>query len=371
MMHGIKESLANLRDRALIAELLEKISAQAKEPMRVMEVCGTHTMAIFRHGLRSLLPANIELISGPGCPVCVTAAGHIDSFIALANKPGVHITTFGDLYRVPGSAIGQNNSLAQAAGNGARIDMVYSPMEALSIARANPDETVVFLGIGFETTTPTVAATILAAREDGIDNFMVYSVHKLMPPALIALFNEDMAIDGLLCPGHVSSIIGAVAYEPLAGRFGLPCVVAGFEAADILQALLMLLKQRHHRQAKVENAYTRVVSWEGNPRARAVVDKVFRPASALWRGLGEIPVSGLEIRPEYQQFDAISRLAVRPVEASEPPGCRCGEILKGLASPESCPLFGKRCTPVTPVGPCMVSSEGTCAAFYKFGITGA
>jgi hydrogenase expression/formation protein HypD len=367
-MTEIKDSLANLRDRELILQLLEKITTQAKEPLRIMEVCGTHTMAIFRHGLRSLLPNNIELVSGPGCPVCVTAASHIDSFITLANRPGIHIVTFGDLYRVPGSAR-QNSSLAQAAGNGARIDMVYSPMEALNIAKANPDETVVFLGIGFETTTPTVAATILAAQEAGIDNFVVYSVHKLMPPALTALFNEDMAIDGLLCPGHVSSIIGAEAYEPLVSRFGLPCVVAGFEAADILQALLMLLKQRNSGKAKVENAYTRVVSWAGNPRARAVVNKVFKPAPALWRGLGEIPASGLEIRPKYQQFDAKIRFDIRPVKASEPPGCRCGEILKGLKSPEDCPLFGKRCTPVTPVGPCMVSSEGTCAAFYRYGLS--
>ena len=365
-MAEIRESLGNMRDRGLIDELLGEITGRIKEPIRVMEVCGTHTMAIFRHGLRSMLPAKIELISGPGCPVCVTAAGQIDSFIDLAERPGIHLATFGDLYRVPGTAVVQSNSLAQAAANGAKIDMVYSPMEALAMAQANPDELVIFLGIGFETTTPTVAATILAAQEAGVGNFAVYSVHKLMPPALTALFDEDMAIDGLLCPGHVSAIIGAQAYEPLAARFGLPCVVGGFEAADILQALLMLIKQHESGVAKVENAYTRVVSWEGNVRARQVVDKVFRPGAAMWRGLGEIPASGLEIRPEYQQYDAESRLDLKQVEASEPPGCLCGAILKGLKSPKNCPLFGKRCTPVRPVGPCMVSSEGTCAAFYRY-----
>ncbi len=382
-MTKIKDSLSQLRNRELIDQLLDKITARTRqaEKIRIMEVCGTHTMAIFRHGLRSLLPENIELVSGPGCPVCVTAAGHIDSFIALAtvrpqshakdhgqtaNHPPIHLATFGDLYRVPGTS--QPRSLAQAAACGAKIEMVYSPMEALAMAQANPDELVIFLGIGFETTTPTIAATILAAEAAGVTNFAVYSVHKLMPPALTALFNEDMAIDGLLCPGHVSAIIGAHAYEPLAKNFKLPCVVAGFEAADILQALLMLIKQRYRGEFKVENAYTRVVSWQGNVQARAIVDKVFRPVSTLWRGLGEIPASGLEIKPPYKKFDAVSRLGLKPVKSSEPPGCLCGEILRGVKSPNNCPLFGKRCTPLNPVGPCMVSSEGTCAAFYKYAV---
>ncbi len=380
-MTEIKKSLSHLRDRKLIEQLLQKIHEHAKHPLRIMEVCGTHTTAIFQHGLCSLLPKNIELLSGPGCPVCVTAAGHIDSFISLAKLPDIHLTTFGDLYRVPGSPIPtipsskatdtinspKINSLAQATAYGAKISMVYSPMEALTLAQANPDELVVFLGIGFETTTPTVAATILAAHKLRINNFTVYSVHKLMPPALTTLFQEDIGIDGLLCPGHVSAIIGAKAYEPLAAQFKMPCVVGGFEAADILQALLMIIKQHNNGQALVENAYTRVVSQEGNIRARAVIDQVFMPTPTLWRGLGEIPASGLKIRPEYQQFDTEKRLNLAPVKAAEPPGCLCGQILKGLKSPKDCPLFGQRCTPVNPVGPCMVSSEGTCAAFYKYG----
>ena len=257
--------------------------------------------------------------------------------------------------------------MAQAAARGARVKMVYSPMEALTQAQGNQDALIVFLGVGFETTTPTVAATILAAEQAGLDNFAVFSTHKLMPPALTALFNEDMAIDGLLCPGHVSSIIGAQAYEPLASRFRLPCVVAGFEAADILQALLMLIKQEKAGESKVENAYTRVVSWEGNKRARAIIDRVFVAENTNWRGLGEIPASGLAIRPQYERFDAIKRLNLAPAPAIEPPGCLCGQILKGLNNPKDCPLFGKRCTPINPVGPCMVSSEGTCAAFYRYG----
>lgn len=361
-MTDIKENLAHLRDQELLNPLLAEIKRRATTPLRVMEVCGTHTMAIFRHGLRTLLPKNIELVSGPGCPVCVTAAGHIDSFIDLAEHPDVLLTTFGDLYRVPGS----KGSLAQAAARGARVEMVYSPMEALAKAKDNPDELVVFLGVGFETTTPTVAATILAAEQAGLDNFAVFSTHKLMPPALTALFKEDMAIDGLLCPGHVSSIIGAQAYEPLAAEFKLPCVVAGFEAADILQALLMLVKQQNAGQSRVANAYTRVVSWEGNKRARAAIEQVFMPEDTTWRGLGEIPDSGLAIRPAYERFDAVKRLNLVPTPSSEPPGCLCGQILKGLKAPKDCPLFGKRCTPVNPVGPCMVSSEGTCAAFHRY-----
>ena len=353
------------RDQSLAEPLLEELRNSVSRPFRVMEVCGTHTMSIFRSGLRSLLPDGIELISGPGCPVCVTSASHIDAILALAERDNCRIALFGDLFRVPGSS---GLSLANASAQGAKVDIVYSPMDSLDLARKHPDQEVIFLGVGFETTTPGVAATILAAHNSGIDNFSVYSTHKVMPPPLLALLNDpDLAIDGLLCPGHVSTIIGAGAYQPLVDQYGLACVVGGFEPADILQALILLARQIGAGEAKVENVYTRAVDWQGNARARQMVEKIFQPVDMEWRGLGEIPDSGLAIREEFGHFDAARRLAVTLVPAEEPKGCRCGEILKGKQQPPQCPLFGKGCTPGNPIGPCMVSSEGTCAAFYKYG----
>ncbi len=354
--------LEQLNDKSLCASLVEEINRCLSRPVRIMEVCGSHTMAIFRHGLRALLPEGLTLVSGPGCPVCVTSPGQIDSFIELAKMPGVILATFGDLYRVPGS----DGSLTQAAAQGAVIKIVYSPMEALSLARNEADKMVVFAGIGFETTTPVVAATIMTAAREKMNNFTVFSAHKLMPPALKALFQEDLSVDGLLCPGHVSAIIGTKPYEPLSTEFHLPCVVAGFEAVDILQALLMLVRQSEKSRAVVENAYSRVVKPEGNPQALTIMKQVFSPEDCQWRGLGQIPASGLRIRPQYDKFNAAVRLSVKVRDVAEPPGCLCGEVLKGLTSPTHCPLFAKRCTPMRPVGPCMVSSEGTCAAFYKF-----
>lgn len=354
--------LEQLNDGALCAALVKKISRRLSRPIRIMEVCGSHTMAIFRHGLRTLLPKDLTLVSGPGCPVCVTSPGQIDSFIELAAMPDVILTTFGDLYRVPGS----EGSLTQAAAQGAAVKIVYSPMEALKLARKQTDKMVVFAGIGFETTTPTVAATIMTAAREEINNFTVLSAHKLMPPALKALFHEDLAVDGLLCPGHVSAIIGIGPYEILTDEFHLPCVVAGFEAVDILQALFMLVRQSEEGRAVVENAYSRVVKAEGNPQALKIMDQVFSPEDCQWRGLGRIPASGLGIRPQYDKFNAAVRLGIKIRDAAEPPGCLCGEVIKGRISPSHCPLFARQCTPMRPVGPCMVSSEGTCAAFYKF-----
>jgi hydrogenase expression/formation protein HypD len=329
-----------------------------------MEVCGTHTMAISRHGLRSLLPENIELLSGPGCPVCVTSAAQVDAFVSLAHNSGVRVMTFGDLYRVPGSF----GSLAKAASLGAKVEIIYSPMDALERAKEKPDELVVFLGVGFETTIPAVAATVQAAQQQKVDNFTVFSAHKLMPPALDLLFSdESLNIDGLLCPGHVSVIIGAGAYQNFADKFHLPCAVAGFEPADILYGLVRLVRQNAVGLATVENCYKRVVTMEGNKWAQYMIDKVFMPVDTVWRGLGMIPGSGLAIRPEYAHYDAEKRLDIDVAGIDEPTDCPCGEILNGRKTPVECQFFGRECTPAEPIGPCMVSNEGICAAYFRYG----
>ncbi len=352
------------RDSRLAKPLLAQLQKSVTKPLRIMEVCGSHTMAIFRNGLRSILPSGFELISGPGCPVCVTSASHMDAFIGMADQPGVRVAIFGDLFRVPGT----NGSLAHASSRGAQVDIVYSPMDALDLAIENPKDHVVFLGVGFETTTPGIAATIMSAKTRNIPNFTVFSTHKVMPPPLIALLNDpELKIDGLLCPGHVSSIIGAGAYQPLVDKYGLACVVAGFETADLLNGLILLARQVGSGKVSVENTYPRAVSWEGNPRAQKMVYKIFEPADMEWRGLGVIPDSGLAIREEYEEFDAEKRFDITLPQVEEAKGCRCGEILKGIDTPPQCPLFDTRCTPANPIGPCMVSSEGTCAAYHKYG----
>ena len=352
------------RDSSLAKPLLAELAKAATTPLRVMEVCGSHTMAIFRNGIRSILPEGFELISGPGCPVCVTSAPHMDAFIGMADMPGVRVAIFGDLFRVPGS----NGSLANASSRGAKIDIVYSSMDALELAVNSPDEQVIFLGVGFETTTPGIAATIMAAHTRKVDNFMVFSTQKVMPPPLIALLNDpELQIDGLLCPGHVSSIIGANAYQPLVDEYKLACVVAGFETTDLLNGLILLARQIATGKRAVENTYPRAVSWEGNPRAQKMVETIFEPTDMEWRGLGVIPQSGLKIRAEYGHFDAEKRLNITLPKVEEAKGCMCGEILKGKSTPPQCPLFDKRCTPAKPIGPCMVSSEGTCSAYHKYG----
>ena len=356
--------LDEYRDASLAKPLVAELKRVATQPMRIMEVCGSHTMSIFRNGVRSILPEGMELLSGPGCPVCVTSAPHMDAFIAMADRPGVRVAIFGDLFRVPGSA----GSLAHASSRGAKIDIVYSPMDALDIAKNNPNELVVFLGVGFETTTPAIAATIMAAKMQNIPNFTVFSTQKTMPPPLIALLEDpELKIDGLLCPGHVAVITGPKPYEPLAKKYGLACAVAGFETADLLSGLISLAKQITRGEATVENCYNRAVSPDGNPRARAMVDTIFEPCDMHWRGLGVIPGSGLKIRNEYAHFDAEVRLHITLPDVKEPAGCMCGKILKGQAIPPECPLFNSRCTPGNPIGPCMVSSEGTCAAYHKYG----
>lgn len=356
--------LDEYRDSSLAMVLVEELKKSVTKPLRVMEICGSHTMAIFRNGLRTILPEGLELVSGPGCPVCVTSASHMDAFISMADQPGVRVTIFGDLFRVPGTT----TSLSEASSRGAKVDIVYSPMDALNLAEQNPDEMVVFLGVGFETTTPTIAATIMAAYQKKVKNFMVFSTQKTMPAPMHALLSDpNLKIDGLLCPGHVASIIGADAWKPLAEQYNLACVVGGFETADLIKSLTLLARQVSEGKYRVENVYPRAVAAEGNLRAQQMVEEIFEPADMDWRGLGMIPDSGLKIREKYSFFDAEKRLGITLAPAVEPKGCLCGDILKGINIPPHCPLFGKRCNPSHPIGPCMVSSEGTCAAYYKYG----
>lgn len=332
--------------------------------MTFMEVCGTHTMAIYQHGIRSLLPEQIRLISGPGCPVCVTPVGFVDQAVALARRPNTIIATFGDMVRVPGSS----SSLQHEQARGATIKIVYSPLDAVTLAEKNPDCDVVFLGVGFETTTPTVAGAVLLASRKNLKNFYVLCSHKTMPGPMAALAGDpELQVDGYLCPAHVSAIIGANAYQPLVDAYQVPCVVTGFEPLDVLQGVLMLARQVVNKKARVETQYRRVVKPEGNPKALALLHQVFEPCDTRWRGIGDIPESGLQLRSDYHRFDAAHQLPVEIEAAIEHQGCLCGEILKGKVGPNDCPLFRITCTPEDPVGACMVSSEGTCAAEYKYG----
>jgi hydrogenase expression/formation protein HypD len=350
-------------DPRIARSLVAQIESLAQKPLRLMEVCGTHTVAIFRHGIRTMLPTSITLLSGPGCPVCVTDQADIDAFVDLARRNDVIVATFGDLMRVPGSG----SSLQGQSAEGADVRVVYSPLDAVELARRTPDKQVVFLGVGFETTAPTIAAAIMAARQARLANFSVYSAHKTVPAALCALSaGGQLAIDGFLLPGHVSVIIGVEAYRPFFEQYRVPSVVAGFEPADILHAVLQLVRQIAAGRPALANAYTRVVSAQGNVTAKDLLDQVFVPDDARWRGIGMIAGSGLTLRPEYAAFDAVQRFGLNVVPVPEPIGCACGQILTGLKTPPECALFRTRCTPLNPVGPCMVSSEGTCAAYYRY-----
>jgi hydrogenase expression/formation protein HypD len=329
-----------------------------------MEFCGGHTHAILRYGIPTLLPPTVELRSGPGCPVCVTASEDLDHAIALAQVPEVVLTTFGDMIRVPGS----RTSLAQAKAGGADVRVVYSPLDALQLARKNAGRPVVFLGVGFETTAPMVASAVLAAEAEGLENFFVYSTHKLTPPATRAILDAgEVALDGIIGPGHVTTIVGTDAWQFLSQEYGVPCAIAGFEPLDILGAILTLVDMVEQGQVGVSNTYARSVRAEGNAAAQGAMARVFEPADTLWRGFGTIPASGLALREEYARFDAARVFPVEVEPAREPPGCRCGEVLRGVLLPTGCPLFGRACTPQRPVGPCMVSAEGACAAYYQYG----
>ena len=351
------------KDPGLAKGLVGSIAAWAPERATIMEVCGTHTVAIARNGIRALMPEGVRLASGPGCPVCVTSNHDIDKVIALARIPGVIITTFGDMTRVPGST---SSLLAeQAAGRDVRI--VYSPLDALRIAQENPQREVVFVGVGFETTTPLVAMAVKRARAAGLANFSVYGAHKNMPGALEAIINDpELKVDALILPGHVSTIIGMRPYEFLARKYGIPGVITGFEPVDVLQGIAMIMRQLHEGRAEIEIAYARGVQAQGNPTALAAIDEVFETCPAVWRGLGEIPGSGYRIREEFAEFDALRRLAPEVEPTREHKGCRCGDVLRGILAPSDCPLFRKVCTPENPVGPCMVSGEGSCAAYFRY-----
>ena len=357
--------LDEYRDPQLAKSLLEGLQRRSfsKGEIRLMEICGTHTVAIFRSGLKQLLPPTIKLISGPGCPVCVTANEDIDRAIWIARQPETIITTFGDLVRVPGS----ESSLHVERSRGADVRIVYATLDALQIARENPNRQVVFIGIGFETTAPTIAAAVQQASSLGVKNFSVFSAHKLLPPAMRALLDaREVNLDGFLCPGHVSIIIGAGAYQEVIDNYRTPCVVTGFEPLDILQGITLMADQVEGGKAEVVNQYRRAVTWEGNVAARRLIDKIFEPADSTWRGIGLIPKSGLVFRPEWKEFDASHRFSMPHIQVKEHPGCKCGEVLRGVLTPPECGLFRKVCTPQDPKGPCMVSGEGTCGAYYRY-----
>jgi hydrogenase expression/formation protein HypD len=350
-----------------IAQLSLQISRNShkNKHLKIMEVCGGHTHAIFKYGIEEILPDNIELIHGPGCPVCVMPKGRIDDAIALCQAPNIIFTTFGDAMRVPGS----KTSLLQAKAEGADIRMVYSPLDSLKIAKENPTKEIVFFGLGFETTAPSTAFTILQAAAENITNFSLFSNHVLVIPALEALLaNPDLQLDGFVGPGHVSMVIGTEPYQFIPQIYHKPIVISGFEPLDIFQSIWMLLKQIKENRCEVENQYNRLVEKGGNQNAIQAINQVFTVRDKFeWRGLGEIPNSGLKIRPEYAQFDAEAKFTIPNLKVPDHKACQCGEILKGVLKPWECKVFGTACTPETPIGTCMVSSEGACAAYYKYG----
>ena len=365
------DGMAAFQDPELCQGLLARLESLLRacgRPVRFMEVCGTHTVSIFQSGLRSLLPEGLTHLSGPGCPVCVTHDAEVGAMLELARRDGVIIATFGDLLRVPGP---DGKSLKHAQAEGARVRVGYSPLDAVNLAGENPGATVIFPGVGFETTAPGVAGAVLAARERGLGNFCILSCHKLVPPALRILLEkspgeQERGIDAFLLPGHVAVVLGLAPFRFVAEEFGRPAVIGGFEPAEILSALCVMVSQIAEGKALAVNAYRRAVDDGGSPAARAVMDKVFLPCQARWRGLGLIPASGLELRPEYERFDALRRFGVSFGDPRPIPGCRCGDVLSGLMTPRECPLFGKTCTPQHPTGPCMVSTEGSCAAWYRY-----
>lgn len=346
--------------------LVEKISelAAGKRHLRFMEVCGTHTVAIFRSGIRQILPENVELISGPGCPVCVTNDDYIDKAIAYSKQKDFIIATFGDMLKVPGS----RSSLVAAQAEGAEVRIIYSPLDCLEIAQENPSKKIIFLAVGFETTAPTAAATVLAAKARGIKNLFVLSAQKLVPPALKFLLSDSaIKVDGFLLPGHVAVVIGANAFNFLPEEFKIPCAIGGFEAEEILIALANLLEQINFGRADVTNNYKSVVKSEGNISAQKILSQVYETSDAEWRGMGKIPASGLKMRDEFAEFDIEHVEPIKITRVEKKSGCRCGEVLRGVINPLECPLFGKACKPSHAIGACMVSVEGVCAAWFKYG----
>jgi hydrogenase expression/formation protein HypD len=332
-------------------------------PVNIMEVCGTHTVSIFRNGIRSILPGKLRLLSGPGCPVCVTGQGYIDAVLELADRDDCVIATYGDMIRVPG----KSGSL-ETRQPGANVRVVLSSEDALELARDNPEKTVVFVAVGFETTAPATAVVVEEAAAASIDNFCVLSGHKLVVPAMRALLSEkNNNIDAFLCPGHVAAIIGYGAFAEIVEDFGRPCVVAGFEPLQIIDGLGEICGQLAAGKAELKSIYAAVVTEKGNTAAQKIIDECFEPADGYWRGLGKIEKSTLKLRDKHSRFDAFERFDMSETPSEEPEGCRCGEVLCGLIEPPECGLFGRSCTPHKPIGPCMVSSEGACAAWFKYG----
>jgi len=354
----------NLNNHELLKNLSKQLKARkVNKPITLMEVCGTHTMAIHRTGLNQMLPDNLRLVSGPGCPVCVTGVSYIDTAIDMAKQHDVLLTTFGDMMRVPGS----KENLSEIRSQGHAVDVVYSPLGALELAEKNKDKNIVFLAVGFETTTPTIAATVALAKQKNIKNFYVLPAHKLVIPALEALISDpDLKLDGFILPGHVSTILGSKPYDFIAKKHSMSCVITGFEAADVIQGVHMLIDQIESKDPKIEIQYKRVAHEVGNPKARALVDEIYEPCDAIWRGFGSIPMSGLKLRPAFEAFDALKAFPVTVNDEVENTGCECGAVLQGKITPPDCALYGQACTPEYPIGPCMVSSEGTCAAYYKY-----
>lgn len=347
-----------------LIDLLHKLASKlAPRTIRIMEVCGTHTVTAQACGLHSLLPDNVTLISGPGCPVCVTPAGYIQQAVELAMQENTHIVSYGDMIRVPGAPM----SLEDARRNGGQVSVIYSIHDALTIARREKKTNVIFLGIGFETTTPATALALKFARTEGLKNFLVLPAHKIIVPAMeILLEDPELAIDGFIAPGHVSVIIGTHAYRAMVEKYQRPCVVAGFDAQQMLMAIVQILTQLVHKEPKVETVYRDRVKPDGNLQAQTILGECFIRSDADWRGLGTIKNSGLRIHAKFADFDATKVFGLGEPQNNEPPGCQCGEVIKGKIPPPACPLFRLRCTPETPVGPCMVSREGTCSAYYRY-----
>lgn len=350
-----------------VVDRINKITDSIGRPLNLMEVCGTHTVAIFRHGIRDIISKGINLLSGPGCPVCVTPIKDVDTAIAISRLDRVVLSTFGDMMRVPGS----KQSLYSARAEGANIKVVYSPIDALKLASENKNINVVFFATGFETTSPSIAGTLLEAERSEVDNFYIYSAHKVVPPALKALLDsDDLRVDGFILPGHVSTIIGTRPYRFIAADYRIPSVVTGFEAEDILQGIVMLIEQIASGRAEVEIQYKRVVREEGNQKAVSLMNEYFELCDANWRGLGTIPGSGLRLKDSFNRWDAKKAFNIEIPDSREPKSCLCGQVLRGVKIPTDCSLFGKTCTPEHPVGACMVSTEGTCAAYYKYSAGG-